>query len=86
MGSEVYGGKLNERMNYGIGVRIGSLGLMLNSVILGTTSVLREALPEMGAGSTWGFSNILMSLCFVAMLAITAIKMNMNADGHLPFQ
>ncbi|KAK4387651.1 Sucrose transport protein SUC4 [Sesamum angolense] len=85
MGREVYGGKPNEGMNYGIGVRIFSLGLMLNSVILGITSVLREKLcRKWGAGFTWGLSNILTSLCFVAMLAIIAIKMNMNTDGHLP--
>ncbi|KAK4434271.1 Sucrose transport protein SUC4 [Sesamum alatum] len=85
MGREVYGGKPNEGMNYGIGVRMGSLGLMLNSVILGITSVLMEKLcRKWGAGFTWGLSNILMSLCFVAMLAITAIKLNMNIDGHLP--
>ncbi|KAL0368884.1 UNVERIFIED_CONTAM: Sucrose transport protein SUC4 [Sesamum calycinum] len=85
MGREVYGGKPNEGMNYGIGVRSFSLGLMLNSVILGITLVLREKLcRKWGAGFTWGLSNILTCLCFVAMLAIIAIKMNMNTDGHLP--
>ncbi|KAI3460096.1 hypothetical protein Pfo_016759 [Paulownia fortunei] len=85
MGREIYGGKPNEGKNYSIGVRVGSLGLMLNSVILGITSVLMEKLcRKWGAGFTWGVSNILMSLCFVAMLIITAIKINMNIDGHLP--
>ncbi|KAL0432629.1 UNVERIFIED_CONTAM: Sucrose transport protein SUC4 [Sesamum latifolium] len=85
MGREVYGGKPNEGTNYSIGVRMGSLGLMLNSVILGITSVFMEKLcRKWGAGFTWGLSNILMSLCFVAMLAIAAIKMNLNIDGHLP--
>ncbi|KAL2242178.1 UNVERIFIED_CONTAM: Sucrose transport protein SUC4 [Sesamum indicum] len=85
MGREVYGGKPNEGTNYGIGVRMGSLGLMLNSVILGITSVLMEKLcRKWGAGFTWGLSNILMSLCFVAMLAIAAIKMNLNIDDRLP--
>ncbi|KAL0392174.1 UNVERIFIED_CONTAM: Sucrose transport protein SUC4 [Sesamum radiatum] len=85
MGCEVYGEKPNEGMNYGIGVRSFSLGLMLNSVILGITSVLREKLcRKWGAGFTWGLSNILTCLCFVAMFAIIAIKMNMNTDGHLP--
>ncbi|KAK6130551.1 hypothetical protein DH2020_035697 [Rehmannia glutinosa] len=85
MGREIYGGKPNEGMNYSNGVRMGSLGLMLNSVILGITSLFMEKLcRKWGAGFTWGVSNILMSLCFVAMLAITAIRSNMNIDGHLP--
>ncbi|KAK6116063.1 hypothetical protein DH2020_008332 [Rehmannia glutinosa] len=85
MGREIYGGKPNEGMNYSNGVRMGSLGLMLNSVILGITSLFMEKLcRKWGAGFTWGVSNILMSLCFVAMLAIAAIRSNMNIDGHLP--
>ncbi|KAL0432630.1 UNVERIFIED_CONTAM: Sucrose transport protein SUT2 [Sesamum latifolium] len=52
--------------------------------LLDISQCLENLCRKWGAGSTWGFSNILMSLCFVAMLAIITIKMNMNADGHLP--
>lgn len=85
MGREIYGGKPNEGNNYSIGVRVGSLGLMLNSVILGITSVFMEKLcRKWGAAFTWGLSNIIMSLCFVAMLIITAVNSNMNIGGNHP--
>ncbi|KAL2498109.1 Sucrose transport protein SUC4 [Abeliophyllum distichum] len=85
MGREIYGGKPNEGKNYSIGVRMGSLGLMLNSLLLGITSVLMEKLcRKWGAGFIWGLSNILMSLCFIAMLIVTAIRSNMNIDNNLP--
>ncbi|KAI3465197.1 hypothetical protein Pfo_021860 [Paulownia fortunei] len=85
MGREIYGGEPNDGKNYSMGVRMGSFGLMLNSVILGITSLLMEKLcRKWGAGFTWGLSNILMSLCFVAMLIITAIKSSINIGGHLP--
>ncbi|KAK4489977.1 hypothetical protein RD792_000631 [Penstemon davidsonii] len=85
MGREIYGGKPNEGENYNLGVSMGSLGLMLNSVILGITSVFMEKLcRKWGAGCTWGISSVFMSLCFVAMIIITVIKSNINIDGQLP--
>lgn len=85
MGREIYGGEPNDGKNYSNGVRMGSLGLMLNSVVLGITSLFMEKLcRKWGAGFTWGLSNILMSLLFVAMLIIAAIKGNMDLDGSLP--
>ncbi|GFP94498.1 sucrose transport protein suc4 [Phtheirospermum japonicum] len=85
MGREIYGGKPNEGTSYNAGVRMGSLGLMLNSVVLGITSLFMEKLcRKWGAGFTWGVSNVLMSLCFVAMIAITAVRSNMNVDNNIP--
>lgn len=85
MGREIYGGEPNDGKNYSMGVRMGSFGLMLNSFVLGITSVLMEKLcRKWGAGFTWGLSNILMSICFVAMLIITAIKSGMNFGSRLP--
>ncbi|XWS14860.1 hypothetical protein CRYUN_Cryun35bG0044900 [Craigia yunnanensis] len=49
MGREIYGGQPNEGENYNAGVRMGAFGLMLNSVVLGITSVLMEKLC-----SKWG--------------------------------
>ncbi|KAK7410418.1 hypothetical protein VNO78_01190 [Psophocarpus tetragonolobus] len=72
MGREIYGGEPNEGPNYDAGVRMGALGLLLNSVVLGITSVLMERLcRKRGAGFVWGVSNILMAVCFVAMLVVT---------------
>ncbi|KAK4560047.1 hypothetical protein RGQ29_009010 [Quercus rubra] len=83
MGREIYGGKPNEGQNYSIGVRMGSLGLMLNSVVLGITSVLMEKLcSKWGAGFVWGISNILMALCFLAMLVVTFVAKSFDFEGH----
>nr|AGO64129.1 sucrose transporter [Pyrus x bretschneideri] len=83
MGREIYGGKPNEGINYSTGVRMGALGLMLNSVILGITSVLMEKLcRKWGAGFVWGISSILMTLCFFAMLVITFVNKSIGVGGH----
>nr|ACO87669.1 sucrose transport protein [Brachypodium sylvaticum] len=80
MGREIYRGSpeiVTDTQKYHDGVRMGSFGLMLNSVILGVTSVVMEKLcRKWGAGLVWGVSNIIMALCFVAMLIITYVAKN----------
>ncbi|MCI22348.1 SUCrose transport protein SUC4-like, partial [Trifolium medium] len=72
MGREIYGGDPNGGLIYDNGVRMGALGLLLNSVVLGVTSLLMERLcRKRGAGFVWGISNIFMALCFIAMLVLT---------------
>ncbi|XP_055835439.1 sucrose transport protein SUC4 [Solanum dulcamara] len=84
-GREIYGGEPNDGKNYSAGVRMGSLGLMLNSVLLGITSLFMEKLcRKWGAGFTWGVSNVVMSLCFIAMLIITAVRSNIDIGQGLP--
>ncbi|XP_031276653.1 sucrose transport protein SUC4 isoform X1 [Pistacia vera] len=83
VGREVYGGKPNEGQNYNSGVRMGALGLMLNSVVLGITSVFMEKIcRKWGAGFVWGLSDILMALCFLAMILISFVAKNMDYIGH----
>ncbi|OVA06808.1 hypothetical protein BVC80_8723g12 [Macleaya cordata] len=83
MGREIYKGKPNEGQNYHMGVRMGSFGLMLNSVVLGLTSIVMERLcRKWGGGFVWGVSNILMSFCFVAMLIISFVAKNMEYFGN----
>lgn len=83
MGREIYGGKPNEGQNYNAGVRMGSFGLMLNSVVLGITSVLMEKFcKKLGAGLFWGISNIIMGLCFISMLIVSAMVSSMYSEGH----
>nr|UHU35846.1 sucrose transporter 4 [Paeonia suffruticosa] len=85
MGREIYGGKPNEGQDYDTGVRMGSFGLMLNSVVLGITSVFIEKLcRKLGSGLVWGISNILMALCFLSMLVISYIMKNVDSAGHPP--
>ncbi|XP_061352976.1 sucrose transport protein SUC4-like [Gastrolobium bilobum] len=81
MGREIYGGEPNQGPNYDTGVRMGALGLLLNSVVLGITSVLMERLcRKRGAGFVWGISNILMAVCFIAMLVVTYVA---NKIGYV---
>jgi solute carrier family 45 protein 1/2/4 len=83
MGREIYGGEPNKGQSYNDGVRMGALGLMLQSVVLGITSVLMEKLcRKCGAGFVWGVSNILMALCFLSILIITFVASHAGYLGH----
>ncbi|CAI8599931.1 unnamed protein product [Vicia faba] len=60
----------------------GALGLLLNSVVLGVTSLLMEKLcRKRGAGFVWGISNVLMAVCFIAMLVLTYVAKNIGYLG-----
>ncbi|KAK9110817.1 hypothetical protein Sjap_018877 [Stephania japonica] len=74
MGRDIYKGNPNQGQNYYLGVRMGALGLMLNSVVLGLASVLMDRLcKKWGSTLVWGLSNILTSLCFVTMVIISTL-------------
>ncbi|KMS97683.1 hypothetical protein BVRB_5g124860 [Beta vulgaris subsp. vulgaris] len=82
MGREVYGGDPDEGQIYHRGVSTGALGLMSQSVVLGITSLLMEKLcKKLGSGILWGISNIIMSLCFVAMLVIAFVLSKADSFG-----
>lgn len=79
MGREIYRGDPNGGKNYHIGVRMGAFGLMMNSIVLGFTSIMLEKLcRKLGSGFVWGISGILLSFCLGAMLIITAVVKNMD--------
>lgn len=85
MGREIYHGEPNQGQNYNDGVRMGAFGLMFNSVVLGLTSVFMEKLcRRWGAGFAWGISNVIMFLCFVAMLIIAYVASNVQYDHGQP--
>lgn len=85
MGREIYGGQPNDGEKYNIGVRTGALGLMLNSVVLGITSVLLEKLcRKLGTGIVWGISNIIMALSFLSMLVLSFLVGKMNFANSSP--
>lgn len=75
MGREVYGGEPSDpdRSNmYYDGVHMGSLGLMLNSVVLGLSSLCIEFLcRKLGSSYVWGIANVIMALCFVGTAVVT---------------
>ncbi|KAI4321095.1 hypothetical protein MLD38_034516 [Melastoma candidum] len=85
MGREVYGGYPNDGKNYTKGVSMGALGLMLQSVVLGITSLLLEKLcRKLGAGFFWGICNIVMALCFLGMLIVSYVNVGNSSTGNLP--
>ncbi|KAF3320500.1 sucrose transporter 2D [Carex littledalei] len=78
-GREVYHGDPDKDLVYHAGVGMGSLGLMMNSVVLGLTSVVLEKLcRKWGAGLVWGVSNLIMCFCFSAMLIIAYVAGNID--------
>lgn len=79
MGREVYGGDSggnvdhNARRVYNTGVHAGALGLMLNSVVLGFTSLGLEWLAR-GVGGVkrlWGIVNFILAFCLGMTVLIT---------------
>nr|GEU80547.1 sucrose transport protein SUC4-like [Tanacetum cinerariifolium] len=87
MGREIYGGDPNGDQKYSDGVRMGAFGLVLNSLILGITSVCMESLcRRWGSGFIWGLSNIVMFLCFLAMLVLSYVASvaDYGSDGVPP--
>ncbi|XWS23332.1 hypothetical protein CRYUN_Cryun28dG0003500 [Craigia yunnanensis] len=79
MGREVYGGD-SQGNNlvlklYNNGVRAGALGLMLNSVMLGFTSLGVEVLAR-GVGGVkrlWGIVNFLLAFCLAMTVLVTKL-------------
>lgn len=76
MGREVYGGEPSDPLRslwYYDGVRMGSLGLLLNSVVLGLTSLCIEFLcRKLGSSYVWGIANVIMAICFVGTALVTS--------------
>ncbi|VVB08638.1 unnamed protein product [Arabis nemorensis] len=79
MGREVYGGDSGgndgDRRVYNIGVRAGALGLMLNSVVLGFTSLGLEWLARRvgGVKRLWGIVNFILAFCLGMTVVITKL-------------
>ncbi|XP_031247159.1 sucrose transport protein SUC2-like [Pistacia vera] len=77
MGREVYGGNsqgsAKELKTYNDGVRAGALGLMLNAVVLGLTSLGVEYLARAvgGVKRLWGIVNFLLAFCLAMTLLVT---------------
>ncbi|XP_054825415.1 sucrose transport protein-like [Prosopis cineraria] len=75
MAKEVYGGKVGEGKAYDKGVHAGSLGLMLNSVVLGAVSLGVEVMARAvgGVKRLWGIVNILLAACLASTVLITKL-------------
>lgn len=79
MGREVYGGSskgsAEELRVYNNGVRAGSLGLMLNAIVLGFTSLGVEVLAKLigGVKRLWGVVNFLLAVSLAFTFLITKL-------------
>ncbi|GKA92038.1 sucrose transport protein SUC8-like protein [Tanacetum coccineum] len=73
MGREVYGGKKSEDPIYAKGVHAGALGLLLNSVVAGFTSLGIEQLARASGGvkRLWGGVNMLLALCLAMTILVS---------------
>ncbi|CAN0928256.1 Sucrose transport protein SUC5 [Linum grandiflorum] len=81
MGREIYGGSGDPNAADGLvkayakGVRVGALGLMLNSVILGVMSLGVESIGKRigGVKKLWGIVNFILAICLALTVVISKI-------------
>ncbi|KAJ4823042.1 beta-fructofuranosidase suc2 [Turnera subulata] len=76
MAREVYGGNPDgngdERRLYDHGVRVGALGLMLLSVVLGLMSLCIEGVSRIiGVKKLWGAVNFILAICLGMTVLVT---------------
>ena len=80
MGKEIYGGTVDgENSNlYNKGVHAGSLGLMLNSVVLGLMSLAIEPIARWvgGVKRVWGIGNFILAICLALTVAATKMAIS----------
>ncbi|KAL0918239.1 hypothetical protein M5K25_010237 [Dendrobium thyrsiflorum] len=86
MGREVYHGNpkgnANEMEAYQNGVREGSFGLLLNSVVLGMASLLIEPMcQKMGAKLLWALSNFIVFVCMTATTIVSLLSSSEHSKG-----
>ncbi|GMP79208.1 hypothetical protein CsSME_00034850 [Camellia sinensis var. sinensis] len=74
VGREVYGGEVGGKV-YDGGVRAGSLGLMLNSVVAGVMAlaVMLVARGVKGGNRLWGCGNLVLAVCLAMTVWITKV-------------
>ncbi|KAG2384537.1 Sucrose transport protein [Vigna angularis] len=74
MGREVYGGDVGQKA-YDAGVHAGSLGLMLNSVVLAVASLGVEPLGRLVGGVKWLWAivNVILAVCLAMTVLITRV-------------
>ncbi|QCD94352.1 hypothetical protein DEO72_LG5g2437 [Vigna unguiculata] len=82
MGREVYGGDVGQKA-YDAGVQAGSLGLMLNSVVLAVVSLGIEPLGRLVGGTKWLWAivNVILAVCMAMTVLITKIAERQRANN-----
>ena len=89
MGREVYGGNVKgtaaQEKLYDDGVRAGALGLMINSIVLGFTSLGLEPVSRLigGVKNLWGVVNFILAACLAGTVWISKVAEAWRAKhGH----
>ncbi|KAK6938496.1 hypothetical protein RJ641_032004 [Dillenia turbinata] len=77
MGKEVYGGAVGDEL-FDEGVRAGALGLMLNAIVLGVTSlaIIYLARGFKNAKMIWGIANFVLCICLAMTIWVTKAAEN----------
>lgn len=86
MGREVYHGdpkgNLSQSAAYESGVREGAFGLLLNSVVLGISSLLiAPMVRRMGSKLVWALSNFIVFICMSAITIISFVSLSDYSKG-----
>ncbi|CAN1166852.1 Sucrose transport protein SUC2 [Linum perenne] len=87
MGREVYGGRYDGTSGqvhlYEQGVRVGSVGLMINSIVLLIVSLAIDPLArKLGVRFLWGFVNLVLGICLAMTVVISkAAKSERDKGG-----
>ncbi|CAL1358661.1 unnamed protein product [Linum trigynum] len=87
MGREVYGGSSQGDPGrvrlYDRGVRAGSLGLMINSIVLLVVSLAIDPLAgKLGVKMLWGLVNFVLGVCLVMTIVITKLAETERRRGY----
>ncbi|TQE11036.1 hypothetical protein C1H46_003296 [Malus baccata] len=84
MGKEVYCGQVGKGRLYDLGVRAGSLGILLNSVLLGFMSLGVDHLGRWvgGVKRLWAIVNFLLAVCMALTVLITKLA-EASRHGHI---
>ncbi|KAJ7549158.1 hypothetical protein O6H91_07G042800 [Diphasiastrum complanatum] len=89
MGREVYMGEPNSKdiqlgQRYSVGVEMGSFGLMLNSVVLGISSLLIEPVcRRVHTTYVWASANMILAACFASTAVISLASKSAASSQNL---
>ncbi|CAN1773593.1 Sucrose transport protein SUC5 [Linum perenne] len=87
MGREVYGGDLaggnmGQIQMYDRGVRVGSVGMVINSIVLLIVSLAIDPLAKkLGVNLLWGGVNLILGICLIMTAVISKVAESERRHG-----
>ncbi|CAN1328708.1 Sucrose transport protein SUC2 [Linum perenne] len=83
MGREVYGGNMGQIQMYDRGVRVGSIGMVINSIVLLIVSLAIDPLAKkLGVKLLWGGVNLILGICLVMTVVISKAAESERRHGN----